>query len=94
MVLSARCSGEYRRIYSRWDSFYAPGAGWTRKWPYRQFFYTVLAGGFLGLLIEVLQAYIPQRDSGWTDVITNTLGTAIGALIARPSLVRSIFGKS
>jgi len=67
--------------------------GWTHKRP-QAILYSVLAGGALSLLIEVLQAYIPQRDSGMTDVITNTLGAVIGALFARPNLVRSIFGKS
>jgi len=67
--------------------------GWTRKWQHAILF-SVLAGGALSFLIEVLQAYIPQRDSGMTDVITNTLGAAVGALLARPNLVRSILGKS
>ncbi len=45
-------------------------------------------GGLLSLTVESLQYYIPRRDSGWTDVITNTTGTLLGALIARPELVR------
>ena len=44
--------------------------------------YAILAGAILSFSIEVLQAYIPQRFSGMTDVITNTLGTWFGARLA------------
>ena len=47
---------------------------------HRAILLTILLGATTSLGIEVLQAFIPYRESGLTDVITNTLGTAVGAL--------------
>ncbi len=38
------------------------------------------AGALLSYTVEVLQIYIPSRDSGWGDVITNSSGSVVGFL--------------
>jgi hypothetical protein len=56
----------------------------------RAILYATLAGGCLSFSIEVLQAYIPRRVSGTTDIITNTVGALIGAAVARPDWIRNL----
>lgn len=38
-------------------------------------------GGLLSYSIEFLQIYVPPRDSGWGDIITNTAGSLVGFLL-------------
>jgi VanZ like protein/concanavalin A-like lectin/glucanase superfamily protein len=49
--------------------------------PKRSVGLATVAGLSLSLTIEVLQAHIPMRNSGTTDLITNTLGAGIGAAL-------------
>jgi glycopeptide antibiotics resistance protein len=37
-----------------------------------------ISGFFLSYAIEFAQLYIPGRDSGWEDVLTNSTGSAVG----------------
>jgi VanZ family protein len=45
------------------------------------FLVVYVAGAALSYCVEFLQIYIPLRDSGWGDIITNSAGAAIGALV-------------
>ena len=46
-----------------------------------------LCGACLSFTIEFSQYFVPRRGSGWTDVITNSTGALLGALVVRPEWV-------
>lgn len=49
----------------------------SRRW--LAFILAFLVGAMISLVIEVIQAFIPARDSNMVDVICNMAGAAIGA---------------
>jgi glycopeptide antibiotics resistance protein len=44
--------------------------------------------GALSFSIEVMQYCVPSRGSGITDIITNTLGAGLGAMLVQSRVVR------
>ena len=43
--------------------------------------WALAAGALVSYGVEFLQLYIPLRDSGWTDVLTNGSGAGVGCLL-------------
>lgn len=40
--------------------------------------FALAAGALVSYLVELMQLYIPSRDSGWDDVLSNSAGSAAG----------------
>ena len=55
---------------------------------------TILLGFCLSLGIELVQVYLPARDSSLFDVFSNTIGTIAGVLLLRHALSKHYQSKS
>jgi hypothetical protein len=40
-----------------------------------------VAGALFSYTVELLQFFVPARDSGWGDVVTNSTGSVLGSLV-------------
>jgi hypothetical protein len=54
----------------------------------------IIFGFVLSVAIETLQRFLPTRDSDMTDIITNTVGTAIGVVLYRGPWVQDALARA
>jgi VanZ family protein len=57
----------------------------------RAVLFSIVLGCATTFTIEILQAFLPSRDSGTTDLFTNTFGTYLGAVVYHYRPVRTLY---
>ena len=55
----------------------------------RNIVWAICIGAIISLAIELIQVWLPNRDSSATDLFCNTLGTFLGALLATKLRIRT-----
>lgn len=52
--------------------------------------FAIFLGALFSVVIELLQFYVPARDSNVSDVVTNSFGTFLGVLLYRSRIVQCL----
>ena len=62
-------------------AFFVLQALFYQSWPQVRLFYCAVGLVIYGVLIELVQGQLPDRDASWLDIVANTSGIAIYLVI-------------